>query len=364
VPGDRPLTPTEPFDAGTLGLPRPRDLADLLEIQRQACRSIGSPLYERLLAHCIERVARPGPIRDLLAPHEHDPFGSALSLRFLGAVHRIVLDGRAPDLAAHYPSAGGAPGPTAEHAFEAAVAEHADELVQRIHDGVQTNEVGRSASLAGALIEVARLGRPLRLLEIGSSAGLNLRWDRYRYEAGDVAFGDADSPVRFEDPWAGKPPDLTGTVEVVERRGCDRAPIDATTDEGRLTLRAFVWPDLAERFRRLDGAIAVARTVPATVDCADGPVWVAERLAEPAGDRTTVVMHSIVLQYLSKDGRRALVDAVAEAGGRATHDAPLAWLRMEPGRDGAEIRLTVWPGGRERLVGISGYHGPPIRWLG
>jgi hypothetical protein len=351
------------YDAGVLGLPRPRDLAELLEIQREACRSIGSEIYERVLAHCIVRVVQPGPIRDLLAPHEQDPFGSALSLRFLGSVHRIVLEGRAPELAAHYPSAGGTPGPEVEEAFEATVAEHADELARRIEHGVQTNEVGRSASLIGALLVVARLNHPLRLLEVGSSAGLNLRWDHYRYEAGDQAFGDPGSPVRFDRPWTGRVPDLRGDVSVAERLGCDRAPIDATTDEGRLTLRSFVWPDLAERFRRLDGAIEVARRVPARVERADAPTWVAERLAEPAPGRSTVVMHSIVLQYLEREGRRALLETIAEAGRRASADAPLAWLWMEPGRDGAEVRLTLWPGGHERLVATSGYHGPPVRWL-
>ena len=139
---------------------------------------------------------------------------------------------------------------------------------------------------------------------------------------------------------------------------------DATTDEGRLTLRSFVWPDLTERFRRLDGAIEVAKEVPAVVDRADAPEWVAAQLARPVAGCTTVVMHSIVLQYLSKEGRRALTGAFAEAGRRATEDAPVAWLRMEPGRDGAEVRLTSWPGGEERLMAISGYHGPPIRWVG
>jgi hypothetical protein len=104
--------------------------------------------------------------------------------------------------------------------------------------------------------------------------------------------------------------------------------------------------------------------VPATVDRADGPAWVAERLAEPVEGVTTVVLHSIVLQYLSREGRDALVDAIASAGRAATHAAPLAWVRMEPGREGAEVRLTVWPGGRERLLAVSGYHGPPVRWLG
>jgi hypothetical protein len=259
---------------------------------------------------------------------------------------------------------GGSPGPSLEDDFDATVAAHAEELARRIQDGVQTNEVGRSAALAGALLQVARRGLPLRLLEVGASAGLNLRWDHFRYEAGERAFGDPASPVRFVDPWAGDAPDLRGPVEVVERRGCDRAPIDATTAEGRVTLRSFVWPDLTERFHRLDGAIEVARTVPATVDRADGPTWTADQLAHSAPGRTTVVMHSIVLQYLPKERRRALTGALAAAGRRATEDAPLAWVRMEPGRDGAEVRVTTWPGGEERLVAVSGYHGPPIRWLG
>jgi hypothetical protein len=347
------------------GASRPRSLAELLEIQRQACGSIGSTVYDRVLAHCIRRVDQPGPIRDLLIPHAGDPFGSALSLRFLGSVHRIVLEGGAPELAAHYPSAGGTPGPGVEQAFEAAVGEHADELARRIQDGVQTNEVGRSAALVGAFLEVARIGLPLRLLEIGASAGLNLRWDRYRYEAGPGSgFGDPASPVRFVRPWVGRPPDLAAEVEVVERRGCDRAPIDPTTEEGRLALRSFVWPDLHERFRRLDGAIEVARAVPVVVDRADAPAWAAERLAEIAPGRTTVVFHSIVLQYLAADARRALAGAITRAGEAASADAPLAWLRMEPGRDGAEVRLTTWPGGEERLVAVSGYHGPPVRWTG
>jgi hypothetical protein len=362
VAGARDGGPSD--DAAAIGLPRPRDLAELLGIQRHACNSIGSTLYARVLDHCIARVDHDGPIRDLLLPHEQDPFGSALALRFLGAVHRVVLDGRAPDLAAHYPSTGGTPGPDLERAFEGTVAAHVDELARRIEDGVQTNEVGRSASLAGPLLELARQGRPLRLLEVGSSAGLNLRWDHYRYESGGRSFGDVDSPVRFVDPWVGDGPDLRGPVEIAERRGCDRSPIDATTAEGRLTLRSFVWPDLTERFHRLDGAIEVARSVPAVVDRADAPEWVADQLARPAPGCTTVVMHSIVLQYLAKGARRALTGALAAAGRRAGDDAPLAWLRMEPGRDGAEIRLTSWPGGEERLMAISGYHGPPIRWLG
>lgn len=352
----------------------PADLAQLLRVQRDACHQIGSDLYARLIEHAIKRVDRPGPIRDLLAPHAGDSFGSALALRFLGAVHRLVLEGRAPELAVHYPSVGGTPGPAAEAAFESTIAAHLPELAERIHDGVQTNEVGRSATLVGAFLELADGGAggaagaggdgtPLRIFEVGASAGLNLRWDHYRYEAGGQAFGDPSSPVRFVEPWVGRRPRLDRTGTVVERRGCDLSPIDATTPEGRLTLQAFVWPDLVERFRRLDAAIEVARRVPAAVDRADVSTWLPERLATPAPGTATVVVHSIVAQYLPTDVRWGLRDTVTAAGAEATPSGPVAWLRMEPGRDGAEVRLTTWPGGEDRLLAVSAYHGPPVRWL-
>lgn len=350
-------------DAPPIGSFPPTKLREMLAVQRDACRDIGSTIYARLLDRTIERIDRPGPIRDLLAPRSGDPFGSALALRFLGAVHRVVLESPAGDLAAHYPSVGGSPGRDLEDVFERTVETSIETLAARIGDGVQTNEVGRSVALAGAILGVAERGLPLRVFEVGASAGLNLRWDHYRYQAGSRGFGDPASPVRFHDPWVDRCPRLEVEVEVVERRGCDLAPIDATTDEGRLTLRSFVWPDLVGRFSRLDAAIEVARRVPATVDAADAAGWVSDRLASEVPGTATVVMHSIVLQYLPLDGRRALLAGIAEAGARATRRSPLAWVRMEPGRQGAETRCTVWPGGLERLLSVSTYHGPPVRWM-
>jgi hypothetical protein len=38
---------------------------------------------------------------------------------------------------------------------------------------------------------------------------------------------------------------------------------------------------------------------------------------------------------------------------------------MEPARDArhAEPRLTLWPGGHERLLAAADYHGRWVRWL-
>ena len=85
--------------------------------------------------------------------------------------------------------------------------------------------------------------------------------------------------------------------------------------------------------------------------------------AAPAPGVASVVFHSIVMQYLSAADRRRVASALAEAGSRATGRAPLAWLRMEPGGEQAEVRLTLWPGGSERLIASAGFHGRPVRWL-
>ena len=338
-------------------------VADVLAFQAAACAQSGSPLYGRVLEAVVDDLRAGGVTARLLSGHREDPFGSALALRFVGAVHRLVLEGRAPALAAHYPSAGGTEGPDVARTFLDTVEEHEREISGLLDDGVQTNEVGRSAVLVGGYAAVThRTALPLRILEIGASAGLNLRWDHFAYDTGRGVSGDADSPVRFAGVWVGNPPDLPSRFEVAERSGCDRNPLDATTDEGRLTLMSYLWPDQVERFARLDAAIEVARRVPAVIDRADADVWLADRLTLPLPGVATVVVHSIVLQYLPRDARARVRETIQSAGERASGASPLAWLRMEPAGERAELRLTIWPHGEERVLSTAGYHGHPIWW--
>jgi hypothetical protein len=341
-------------------------LGDTLEHQRVACARAGSALYAEVLAGVIDDVARGGVCADVLRPHAGDPFASALPLRFLGAVHRLVLDDRAPALAAHYPSAGGTPGPGLVSDFLETVALCRTAVEARLSDHVQTNEVGRSAVLApGYALVARRSGLPLRVLEVGASGGLNLRWDRFWYDTGATTLGDPASPVRFEHVWRAGPeglPDLDGPVTVAERAGCDRNPIDVTTEAGRLTLRAFLWPDQVERRARLEAAFAVAARVPVPVAAGDLGAWVERRLAQPAPGTATVLAHSIVWQYVARVARDRMRAALRRAGERATAGAPMAWLRFEPAGDVGDLRLTWWPGGDETVLATAEYHGVPVYW--
>jgi hypothetical protein len=341
-------------------------LAERFRWQAGACEGLGSPLYGGLCRRTADDIEAGGPLRQVLAGHEDDPRDSMLQLRLLGAVHRLALSGRAPALAACYPSTGGGAAPAETwRAFRETVAERAVELAELIERPVQTNEVGRSRALAPGFLLVARLtGLPLRMLELGTSGGLNLRWDHFRYEAGGLCFGDEHSPVRFSGFHEGEPlPAPPARLEITERAGCDEHPVDASTPDGRETLRAYLWPDQSERFRLLDAALEVANAVPATVERSEALPWLIDRLAQPAPGACTVVFHSIVMQYVDERQREAIDHALAEAGSRATPDAPLARLALEPAGNHADLRLTTWPGGEERLLAKCGYHGTPVRWL-
>ncbi len=302
----------------------------------------------------------------MLEGHETDPFGSVLALRFMAAAHRLVLRGEAPALARHYASAGGdAAAGDAWPDFRAVMADHAAELRELIDLPMQTNEVGRSAALLGGFLHAARAtGLPLATLEIGCSAGLNLRWHRWLYDAGPAGtWGDPASPVRLGDRFDPAPP-LDVAVDVVERRGCDAQPLDLASDADRETLLACIWPDQVERFAQLDAALRVAADDPVTIDRAPAAGWLERRLAELRPGVATVVFQSLVLQYLDDEQRTGVRAAIEAAGAAATARAPLAWLRMEPGGELAEVRLRTWPGGEDALIARAGYHGRPVHWLG
>ena len=339
-----------------------KTIAAKLQWQADACRMIGSPLYAGLMERAAHDVEAHGPAWEILRGHEDDPEFSVLGLRLLGAVNRLVLTGKEPELADAYERGGDA---AAWARLLDVLRRNAAELRVSLELPVQTNEVGRSAALLFGFLTVAgETGLPLRLLEVGASAGINLRWDRFRYEAEGFSWGPSDSPVKLKFDLEGKrPPEPPPTIEVVSRRGCDAAPIDPSTSDGQLTLLTYIWPDQAERIARMRAALEVAREVQVPLDQERGAAWTERMLAEDAPGQATVIYHSIMSQYLSDEERAELFACIEQAGERATAQAPLAWLRMEPADDRADVDLSLWPGGETRRIARVGYHGNPVELL-
>ncbi|MGZ4401468.1 MAG: DUF2332 domain-containing protein [Gaiellaceae bacterium] len=341
-----------------------RRIARLLMAQGHWCATHDSPLYGSLLARGAEDVEAGGVIWSVLRARRHDAPESALALRLMGATQYLALSGAAPELARCYDDVGAA-FDDVWSTFSETVERFQDALRELVLRPVQTNEVGRSAALVGGFLLVAQqTGLPFRLLELGSSAGLNLLWDHFRYEGAGVAWGEATSPVRLRPHYEGTPPPFGVSAAVVERRGCDAAPVDPLSQEGRLILRSYVWPDQRERIQRLESALSLAeRLPPVPVDRAAADAWLVDQLGRPTSSVATVVFHSIVMQYLTRRARERIEKTIAWHGQRARQSAPLAWLRMEPGGGTYQVRLTLWPGGSDALVATAGEHGSPVRWL-
>lgn len=348
------------------GVTGPRALlAGQLREQALSCAQMGSPLYDALLRAAAHDAEQGGPVWSVLEPHLAPGRGDALALRFLAAAHRLVLAGRAPALAPHYPSVGGDAGLSgAWEALRDLLVREGDAVRDLAARPCQTNEVGRCAPLMfGFLAAAARTRLPFRLLEIGASAGLNLRWDRFRYGGGGTSWGPADSPVDLSGLWSDAPAFADTPIEVVERRGCDLRPLDTRREEDRLTLQSSVWADQTVRFARLRGALELAARVPAMVEAASLHEWLPAQLAPERVGTTTVVYQSVVEEYLPETARRAYRAALDQAGARATTDAPLAWVRLEPASSIREhaVTLRLWPGGEERRLALSGAHGTAVR---
>lgn len=352
---------------------------EAFRLQSGFCERFDSPLYAEFLARAADDIEAGGPIADVLDGWQGLPMADALPLRLLGAAHRMVLEGTAPQLARFYPTAGGTPHmPDAWLAFSDLVRARADEFRAGLARQVQTNEIRRSAALLGGFLALANEhGLPLRGLEIGSSAGLNQRWHRYRYELAACepdrpppvttfrpAWGDPAAAVVVRCGWNGDDAVLRGRVQVASMAGCDIAPIDLADVEQARTLEAFVWADHVERLGQLRTAIAAARCDPPRIMRRAAADWLAEQLDPSVQGVISIVFHSIMWWYLSEDERTRVTETIAAAGKRATRAAPVAWLRLEMfGTPKAELRLTSWPGGLERTLARADPQGRWVTWL-
>ena len=344
-------------------------LVSTIRNQAEACARLGSPMYGQLLHKVADDVAAGGVCADVLRGHEQDSGASALALRLMGSVHRLVLGGEAPELAMYYPSAGGDWHPRAGwKAYTDLLADRRDDVRALLDQPPQTNEVGRAAALMGGLLRVGETVRlPVRLLEIGASGGLNLRADKFFYfDERGWGYGAEESWVQLSGAWRGRELLPWSEMEVVDRLGSDVEPVDVGTEQGQLTLMSYVWPDQLDRLERLQEAFRVADEVPAVVRRADAVSFVQD--LQLVDGTLTVLWHSVMWQYLSRPDQSAVRARIDELGAAASRGMPFAHLSLEPARRTPDsdheflVALELWPGGERRILGSAHPHGVPTTW--
>lgn len=346
-------------------------LIKMFQIQGEACTRLGSPFNGGLCQLAADAIARGDTLAGLFSPwadaDQRKLFEDALPMRFLGALHDLVLGGTVPELAGTYPRPGQPADP--QRAWTAArklLDAQREPMARFMAHEPQTNEVRRSACLVGGFLSVAQTwGLPLRTFELGASAGLNLNWDQFHYDLGGGTWGDPASPVRIDTDWTGALPPLGADCTVIARAACDRRPVRLDDPLQRRRLLAYVWPDQFERFARIEAAIDLALARNVRVETADAPLWTAANAA-PREGTATVVYHSVFWQYMPPESQAALRAALEVHAAAATATAPFAWLRMEPPPGNLalmDVRLTQWPGGQERVLAEVHPHGATVNWL-
>jgi hypothetical protein len=334
------------------------------ELERQAAvaRQLGSPFVANVLGAADRHLSLAPRSAERIRNWTGDPSAAAVAMRVNAALHALARRGHFGRLTALY---------RGEHQdFDGAIAEAlagADWFICSWLDSCpQTNEVGRSAAIAAALMhETARDGLPLELFEIGASAGLNLNLARYAFELGGLQAGDPSSLVRIVPLWKGPPPP-SGPIVLARAEGVDLKPLDPSCAATRERLQAFVWADQHARAERLAQALDLAMRFPPNVQKGHAIQWLEQRLAEkqPSGRRRAVV-HSMLIQYLSADEQQAIDTLMADAGKRADSSRPLCRIGFEwtPDRREVQLNLTVWPQGQTRTLALCHPYGNSVTWI-
>lgn len=326
------------------------------------CRG-ASALYEQL---ALSIAADP----ELLALAAHTAHGQPVPNLFMAAVHHLLLQGQADPLAQFYSSltSEAAPPETAYPAFRAFCLAHAAEIQRLLTTRrVQTNEVGRCAYLFPAFSLVASLAndRPLALIEIGTSAGLNLLWDQYGYRYDqDAVYGDRQSSVQLTCMLRGdKHPPLSHRMPtVVLRIGIDLHIIDIRDAEEVGWLCALVWPEERERARLLRHAMELTRHSPPQLLSGDGLLLLPDALRTIPAEAVVCVFHTHTINQFSVEARDRLTALLAaHAATRDLYRISAEWL----GTPHPQLELTAWHAGQaqHRLLAYCDHHGGWLEWL-
>jgi hypothetical protein len=363
-PADQPATVTPD------SITAERIAVQCLYLADKDCKGY-SPLYERLtraLAADDELLER---LRVL-------PDAKRVPLNLLAATHWLIRREPGSDLAAIYNGAGGDPWP----GFRTLVVDRFDEIVELTGThSIQTNEVGRSATLLpafGAVIDAVG-DRPLALIEIGPSAGLNLLFDRYAVTYSDGRrSGPIDSPVQLQCEVVGSttPPLPTSAhIGVARREGIDLSPVDVRDNEAVAWLAACIWPDVPGRRERFEAAVALARSDPPRLHRGDALDLLGGVVDRVPAHAVPVVFSTWALAYFDQTGRQRVHEILDQRGGNrdlafvtAEHARVTPWVPaaprppMDADKGASLVGMTTWRNGAQRVEPLAWTH-PHGQWI-
>lgn len=277
------------------------------------CRD-SSDLYHHLALHIAED-------HSFLQLASHARPGQPVPNLLFGAVHYLLLKGLQHPLLNYYSSIVSKPmdPSTAIDALKDFCNRHEDEIIQLLtRKIVQTNEVRRCGYLYPSFCYIYQLTqKPLALVEIGTSAGLQLLWDKYayRYNSNQI-YGDKQSELKIAAEIRGDTtPFLTDqSPPVANRIGIDLHINDVMNPEDYLWLKALIWPEHHERRVHFERAALLVKQHPLELIEGDGVALLPSVASNIPKESTLCVFHTHVANQIPHEAKLLLMKQIQDLG--------------------------------------------------
>ena len=301
---------------------------------------------------------------DLILIARNAQQGQPIPNLFFAAVQFLLLKKSDSELVGYYPSMCPDPRPVNESfpIFKSFCLDHRAEIEHILRTRlVQTNVIRRSSYLYPDFCLISNLaaGRPLSILEIGASAGLNLMWDKFAYNYGDGEIrGVKNSQVMVRSSFRGNVqpafPDEIPTIE--SRMGIDLNVINLRDQNERLWLRSLIWPEHTERIEIQERAIELFLNDPPKMVNGDAVKLLPQLLQDTPSGGVACVFHTHVANQIPKEGKMRLFDNFEEYGQR--HDV----FHLFNNIGDSDLHLEYYLNGEKRRIDVAKIDGH-ARWI-
>lgn len=319
--------------------------------------------------------------------------GQPMPNLFLGAVHFLLLKKPSTELATFYPSINSSPKSKLPFdLFKEFCIANAESIKAILATKiVQTNALNRSAYLMPIIFSLFEENTTINLIDIGTSAGLNLNFDLYEYDYGakgkfgnssvkidsEIRGGElpnfstmkrASIPIFYRESSGSSKHFLRKPITIKNKIGIDQNPLDIKVPQNALWLKALIWPDRQQRFQRMAQAIELAQD--STIELIKAvEVNDFKRIIQNQDIGIPLVIYHTHVLYqftqVAKTAFWAMLDEIGQArdfyylAAEAT-----SVLRNDYGRTGVLVELTSYKNGvkSSKLVAVTNGHADWVEW--
>lgn len=274
-----------------------------------------SPLY----AYLANRIAADD---DLLALCMHAKSGQPVPNLLFAAVHYLLKSDSNHSLRDYYASLVPTPKDTKDSfsSFKDFCVQYQLEIRRLLENKrVQTNEIRRCAYLYPSFCYIYSITKkPLALIEIGTSAGLQLLWDKYSYSYNNKAdrYGAPHSYVHITSEMKGTGMSVLykESPPVAWRVGVDLYVSEVNNPENVKWLEALIWPEHKHRLDLFRKAVQQMQASSVELIEGDGVELLSEIANQAPHNASLCIFHTHVANQMPPEVKQQLLTSIQKVG--------------------------------------------------